>query len=212
MSRINMSHCETLSSLPGRSTWGTRPHSSFRLRCQTPHSSWEQKTESPAGALQRTRSHLQQPVGKEDHNEPSANYLASALRASHVPKWKELNFLSVRIIKPRVILNRIIFFMCWTICINKVKLCPQWNNSECITKQSKGYLMRPTDEVQVMAVQELADHVSPKGEGDSSIILPPALYVFVWIRPQQVTQQTFSTEKWDLVTSKQLNTFSRNYN
>lgn len=49
--------------------------------------------------------------------------------------------------------------------------------------------MRPTDQVQVVTVEELADHIGTKGEGDSSIILPPALHVFVWIRPQQVAQQ-----------------------
>jgi len=52
--------------------------------------------------------------------------------------------------------------------------------------------MCPADKVQVMAVEELADHISPEGEGDSPIILPPALHVFIWVRPQQVTKQTWN--------------------
>ena len=53
------------------------------------------------------------------------------------------------------------------------------------------YLVSPTDEVQVVAVEELADHVGAEGEGDAAVVLPPALHVLVRVRPQQVTQQAF---------------------
>lgn len=52
--------------------------------------------------------------------------------------------------------------------------------------------MCSTDEVQVVAVEELADHISPKGEGDAPIIFTPALDIFVWIRPQQVAEQAWN--------------------
>lgn len=44
-----------------------------------------------------------------------------------------------------------------------------------------GYLVGSADEVQVMAVQELADDIRPEGEGDSAVVLSPALYVFIWV-------------------------------
>lgn len=43
-----------------------------------------------------------------------------------------------------------------------------------------------------MAVEELADHVSPKSEGDPSVIFPPALYILVWVGPQQIAQQAWN--------------------
>lgn len=52
--------------------------------------------------------------------------------------------------------------------------------------------MCPADEVQVMAVEELADHVGPKSEGDPSVIFPPALYILVWVGPQQIAQQAWN--------------------
>ena len=52
------------------------------------------------------------------------------------------------------------------------------------------YLMGPTDEVEVVSVEELAHHVRPKGEADPTIILTPALNILVRVRPQQVTQQS----------------------
>lgn len=51
------------------------------------------------------------------------------------------------------------------------------------------YLMGSADEVQVMAIQELADHICPEGEGDPAVVLSPALYILIWVRPQKVTQQ-----------------------
>jgi len=43
------------------------------------------------------------------------------------------------------------------------------------------YLVGSADEVQVMAVEELADHVGPEGEGDPAVILSPALYILIWV-------------------------------
>lgn len=37
------------------------------------------------------------------------------------------------------------------------------------------YLVCSADEVQVMAVEELAHHISPKGEGDPAVVLTPAI-------------------------------------
>lgn len=51
------------------------------------------------------------------------------------------------------------------------------------------YLMGSADQVQVVAIEELADHICPEGEGDSTVILSPALDILIWIWPQQVTQQ-----------------------
>ena len=53
------------------------------------------------------------------------------------------------------------------------------------------HLVRSADEVQVVAVEELADHVGAEGEGDAAVVLAPALHVLVRVRPQQVTQQAF---------------------
>lgn len=52
-----------------------------------------------------------------------------------------------------------------------------------------GYLMGSADEVQVVAVEELADHVGSEREGDAAVVLSPALHVFVRVRPQQVAQE-----------------------
>ena len=48
-------------SSPERNTSGSHPHSSQHLRCQTPHSSWEQRTESQAVSWRKTHIHLQRP-------------------------------------------------------------------------------------------------------------------------------------------------------
>lgn len=63
--------------------------------------------------------------------------------------------------------------------------------------------MCSADEVQVVAVEELADHIGSKGEGDAAVVFPPALDVFVGVRPQQVTQEACREEDelnnyWDL--------------
>jgi len=62
------------------------------------------------------------------------------------------------------------------------------------------YLVGSADEVQVVAVQELADHISSKGEGDTTVVLPPALDVLVWVRPQQITQEAWR-EKYTILTT-----------
>ncbi len=49
--------------------------------------------------------------------------------------------------------------------------------------------MGPTDEVEVVSVEELAHHVCAEGEAHPAIVLAPALHVLVGVRPQQVTQQ-----------------------
>ena len=41
--------------------------------------------------------------------------------------------------------------------------------------------MGSADEVQVMAVEELADYIRSKGEGDPAVVLAPALDVLVWV-------------------------------
>jgi len=46
---------------------------------------------------------------------------------------------------------------------------------------SSNYLVGSADEVQVMAVKELTDHICSKGEGDPTVILSPALYILIWI-------------------------------
>ena len=53
------------------------------------------------------------------------------------------------------------------------------------------YLVGSADQVQVVAVQELADHISSEGEGDAAVILAPALDVLVWVRPQQIAQEAW---------------------
>ncbi|TNN37121.1 hypothetical protein EYF80_052717 [Liparis tanakae] len=50
-------------------------------------------------------------------------------------------------------------------------------------------LVGSADEVQVVAVEELADHVGSEGEGDAAVVLPPTLNVLIRVRPQEVTQQ-----------------------
>jgi hypothetical protein len=51
------------------------------------------------------------------------------------------------------------------------------------------HLMRPTDQVKVVATQKLGHYVFTEGEGDSSVVLPPAYDVFVRVGPQQIAQQ-----------------------
>lgn len=56
------------------------------------------------------------------------------------------------------------------------------------------YLVGSADEVQVVAVEELADHISSKGERDTAVVFSPALDVLVWVRPQQITQEAWREE------------------
>lgn len=50
--------------------------------------------------------------------------------------------------------------------------------------------MGSADEVQVVAVEELADDVCSEREGDAAVVLSPALHVFVRVRPQEVAQES----------------------
>lgn len=59
----------------------------------------------------------------------------------------------------------------------------------CTWCWAAGYLMGSADEVQVVAVEELADDVGAEREGDAAVVLSPALHVFVRVRPQQVAQE-----------------------
>lgn len=49
--------------------------------------------------------------------------------------------------------------------------------------------MGPTNEVHVVFVEELCDHVGAKSEGDTAVVLSPAQHVFVRVGPQQVAEE-----------------------
>ena len=48
--------------------------------------------------------------------------------------------------------------------------------------------MGPADKIQVMSIQEFTNDICPKREGDTTVILSPALNVLVRVWPQQITQ------------------------
>lgn len=50
--------------------------------------------------------------------------------------------------------------------------------------------MGSADEVHVVLVEELGDHVGAEGEGDAAVVLAPAQHVLVGVGPQQVAQET----------------------
>ena len=57
-------------------------------------------------------------------------------------------------------------------------------------------------QVQVVLVQELRNNVRPKGEGDTSVVLPPGGDPLLRITPDQVTeeawaQQLLATSGWE---------------
>lgn len=52
------------------------------------------------------------------------------------------------------------------------------------------YLMGTADQIQVVLVQELGHHLRAKGKRYTPVILPPAQNILVWVRPEQITQQT----------------------
>lgn len=58
-------------------------------------------------------------------------------------------------------------------------------------QQHNSYLVSSTDQIQIMTIQKFTDHISTKSERDPTIIFTPTLHIFVWVRPQQVTQQAF---------------------
>lgn len=50
--------------------------------------------------------------------------------------------------------------------------------------------MGTTDQIQIMLVQKLRHHLRAKGKWYTSVVLSPAQNILVWIRPEQITQQT----------------------
>ena len=48
--------------------------------------------------------------------------------------------------------------------------------------------MSSAHQVKAVRGEELFDDVLPEGEGDPSIVLPPADNVPVWVRPKQIAQ------------------------
>lgn len=73
-----------------------------------------------------------------------------------------------------------------------------FSESFCIFQVQSGDLVRSADEVQIVAVEELADHVGSEGEGDAAIVLSPALNVFIRVGPQQVAQQPCRSEQREI--------------
>lgn len=43
--------------------------------------------------------------------------------------------------------------------------------------------MGPTDEVHVVFVKELGDHVCAKSEGDAAVVFAPSQHIFVGVGP-----------------------------
>jgi hypothetical protein len=58
------------------------------------------------------------------------------------------------------------------------------NYNQWISKHAfVNYLVSPTDEIEVMLLQELLNPVRTKGIGNTPVILTPAVDVFVRVRP-----------------------------
>lgn len=51
-------------------------------------------------------------------------------------------------------------------------------------------LVRAADQVEVVLLEEHANDLWTEHEGDSSVVLAPALHILVRVRPKQVAQQT----------------------
>ena len=49
--------------------------------------------------------------------------------------------------------------------------------------------MRSADQIHIMFLKESRDNVRSEREGDTAIILAPASDIFVWVRPQKITEQ-----------------------
>ena len=56
-------------------------------------------------------------------------------------------------------------------------------------------LVSAANQVHIVLLQKPGDNVGAKSERDAAIILTPASNIFIWIRPQQVTEQATI---WDL--------------
>lgn len=50
--------------------------------------------------------------------------------------------------------------------------------------------MGTADQIQVVLVQEFGYHLRAKGKRYTPVILPPAQNILVWVRPEQITQET----------------------
>lgn len=50
--------------------------------------------------------------------------------------------------------------------------------------------MGPANQIQIMPIQKLRHDILPKGEGDTAIVLPPSVGVFIGIAPKQIAQQS----------------------
>jgi hypothetical protein len=54
--------------------------------------------------------------------------------------------------------------------------------------------MRAAYQIYIILPQKNFDHICPKHKADASLILPPTFDSFLRVRPQQITQQTFSSD------------------
>ena len=52
------------------------------------------------------------------------------------------------------------------------------------------HLVRATDEIQVVPMQEFGHYVGAKREGNAAIVLAPALHILVGVRPEKITEET----------------------
>lgn len=50
------------------------------------------------------------------------------------------------------------------------------------------YLMRTTDQVQLVSIQKLRDNIHTEGEAHTAIVFAPTLNILVGIAPEQITQ------------------------
>jgi hypothetical protein len=50
--------------------------------------------------------------------------------------------------------------------------------------------MSATDEIQVVAIQELPDYICSKRERNPAVVFSPALHILVRVRPQKIAEQT----------------------
>lgn len=55
-------------------------------------------------------------------------------------------------------------------------------------------LMSTADKIKVVLVEEFLHNVGAESEGDAAVTLAPAICVFVRIRPQQITEQSYGND------------------
>ena len=51
-------------------------------------------------------------------------------------------------------------------------------------------LMRTTDEVHVMLLQEARNHIRSEREADTSVVLAPPGDILVWVGPEEIAEKT----------------------